>query len=216
MKKYLLLIIATVFTLSSVFAQQTKQRVLAECTINYMVDISELTGMDNTLIETFKATTKTVYIKGNKSRVDVNSPSFSQSVIYDKNTGNAVILREIGNNKFITTLNSDTWKKKNSTLDNTTIKTLDETKTILGYTCKKAILTLADGTNLNLYYVPTFIPSVKEYEFQFKEVPGFVLEYESQDKNGMKIKYTATKINLNPVSANKFEIPTSGYRILNE
>lgn len=216
MKKIVLLISLFALTTMSTFAQQDKQRVLAECTIDFSVDVSELTGLDNTTIETFKATTKTVYIKANQSRVDFKSPSFSQSVIYDKKTGDAVILREIGNNKFLTKLNSDTWKKNNSRFNNATFKTLDETKTILGYECKKAVLTLVDGVSLNLYYIPTFIPSVKEFEYQFKDVPGLVLEYESQDKNGQKIKYSATKINLNPVSISRFEIPTTGYRILNE
>jgi len=216
MKKIVLLISLFALTTMSTFAQQDKQRVLAECTIDFNVDVSELTGLDNTTIETFKATTKTVYIKANQSRVDFKSPSFSQSVIYDKKTGDAVILREIGNNKFLTKLNNDSWKKNNSRFNNATLKTLDETKTILGYECKKAVLTLVDGVSLNLYYIPTFIPSVKEFEYQFKDVPGLVLEYESQDKNGQKIKYSATKINLNPVSISRFEIPTTGYRILNE
>ncbi|MBX2930500.1 MAG: hypothetical protein KF781_00980 [Chitinophagaceae bacterium] len=216
MKKKILLIAIIAFTALYSFAQQEKQRVLSECTVDYIVDISEAVGLDNSLSETFKATTKTVYIKGNQSRVDFKSPSFSQSVIYDKKTGDAVILREIGGNKFLTNINADSWKKKNGSLDNATVQTLEETKTILGYDCKKAVLTLADGTSLHLFYVPNFVPSVKEFEYQFKNVPGFVLEYESQDKNGQKIKYTATKINLNPVSTTKFDIPTSGYRILNE
>ncbi|MCZ2223250.1 MAG: hypothetical protein LC122_06425 [Chitinophagales bacterium] len=216
MKKIILLFSLFAFTCLQPFAQQDKPRVLAECTIDFSVDVSELRGLDNTTLETFKATIKTVYIKGNQSRVDFISPSFSQSVIYDKNTGNAVILREIGNNKFLTKLSSDAWIKTNSRFENTTIKTLDETKTILGYECKKAILTLADGVSLNLYYLPKFIPSVKEFEYQFKDLPGLVLEYESQDKNGQIIKYTATKINVSPVPISKFDIPTTGYRILNE
>ncbi|HMZ45714.1 MAG TPA: hypothetical protein PKG56_01735 [Chitinophagaceae bacterium] len=210
------LIILTTFLLSvnTLLAQQ-RQRVIAECTVEFAVNTDDVKGIDNATLETFKSTSKTLYIKGYQSRVNFNSTSFSQSVIYNKRTGDAVILREIGGNKFLTKLDSLAWKKSNSRFENAQLTLLNETKIILGYECKKAILMLADSVSLNLYYTPGFIPSVSEFEFQFKNVPGFVLEYESQDKSGAKIKYFATKINLNPVSSSKFDIPTSGYRILN-
>ena len=88
-------------------------------------------------------------------------------------------------------------------------------KTILGYECKKAVLELKDGSTFTLYYATNIVPSVKEFEYQFKDIPGFVLEFESQETDSKKIKYTATKINLSPVQASRFDLPTSGYRILN-
>jgi hypothetical protein len=66
-----------------------------------------------------------------------------------------------------------------------------------------------------MYYATEIIPSVNENDYQFKAIPGFVLEYESEiDKGKSKITFTATKINLSPVPAAKFEIPKSGYKIL--
>ncbi|MDO9156009.1 MAG: hypothetical protein Q7U17_03995, partial [Sediminibacterium sp.] len=67
-----------------------------------------------------------------------------------------------------------------------------------------------------VYYASTITPSVREFEYQFKDIPGFVLEYEAKDGYTQKITYTATKISFNPVSAAKFEIPTTGYRLLND
>ena len=90
-----------------------------------------------------------------------------------------------------------------------------DTKTILGYECRKAVLQLKDGSAYSLYYTTTIIPSVREFEYQFKDIPGFVLEFESQETDSKVIKYTATKINLNPVLASKFDIPVTGYRLLN-
>lgn len=74
---------------------------------------------------------------------------------------------------------------------------------------------LKDGTVFTLYYASAIIPSVKEFEYQFKDIPGFVLEFESQEAEGKKIRYTAAKINLSPVQASRFDIPVSGYRLLN-
>ncbi len=212
MKQLFLFSSFTFFSLVAINAQNIK--VLAECTVSYSIQLQE-TNTTTPATEATKNATKTLFIKGNQSRVDLVSPSFSQSIIFDKALGNAVILREIGNNKFITKLDNAKWKGLNAKFEGLVVKELNEKKVILGYECKKAILELKDGSAFTVYYATSIIPSVKEFEYQFKDIPGFVLEYESQEQNGQKVKYIATTINLNPVSINKFDIPTSGFRVLN-
>jgi GLPGLI family protein len=195
--------------------QTTAQRVVADCTITYAISTEE-GNADKDVTESLKASTKTVYIKGNDSRTDLVSPSFTQSLLYNKTTGNAVILREFGNNKFMTRLDNAKWMAENKRYEGMTVALAgNETKTILGYECKKAVIQMKDGSSFVLYYAPAIAPSVKEFEYQFKDVPGFVLEFESQEADSKKIKYTATKINLSPVQASRFDVPTSGYRLLN-
>lgn len=193
------------------FAQQ---RVVAECTVTYQISLEE-SNQNKDVQNAIQQSTKTVYIKGNDSRVDLNSPSLIQSVIYDKTNGSAVILREFGNNKFMTSLNSKEWKEANKQFDGMSIKLTSETKTILGYECKKAVLSLKDSTVFNVYYASTIIPSVREFEYQFKDVPGFVLEFDIREQGTSVVRYKATKINLSPVQASRYDIPTSGYRLLN-
>lgn len=211
MKKIMLLI--TLNVLIGLSYAQT--RVVAECTVSYSISVDNATGLDKEAVELLKSSSKTVYIKGNDSRVDLMSSSFLQTMIFDKTTGNAVILRELGANKFMTKLESKAWVVQNSKYSGMTISYENETKNILGYDCKKAVLKLQNGTSFSVYYATAITPSVKEFEFQFKDIPGFVLEYEAQEGGAQKITYKATKINLNPVQASKFDIPTSGYRLLN-
>ena len=64
-----------------------------------------------------------------------------------------------------------------------------DTKKILDYTCKKAVLTLKNGTDYTVYYVPWLVPSVNENPFEFKDVPGLVLEYESSANNEKVTSY---------------------------
>ncbi len=197
------------------FQANAQQRVVADCTVTFAISTDE-SNTDKTVVESLKASTKTVYIRANDSRTDLVSPSFTQTLIYSKTSGTAVILREFGNNKFMTRLDNSQWLEENKKYEGMKVSfDAGEKKTILGYDCKKAILQLKDNSSLTLYYATTIVPSVKEFEFQFREIPGFVLEFESRDTEGKKIKYTATKINLSPVPASKFDIPTSGYRILN-
>jgi GLPGLI family protein len=201
------------FTLSGLIA--TAQRVVADCTISYAIGTDE-GNTDKDVTESLKASTKTVYIKGNDSRTDLVSPSFTQTLLYNKTSGNAVILREFGNNKFMTKLDNTKWAAENKKYEGMTVSlSPTETKTILGYECRKAVIQVKEGSTFTLYYATAIVPSVKEFEYQFKDVPGFVLEYEAQEGEGKKIKYTATKINLAPVPASRFDVPTSGYRLLN-
>jgi len=192
-----------------------QQRVVADCTVTYRVNLEEKGG-DKDVTESFGATTKTVYIRGNNSRVDLVSPAFKQSLLYDKTVASAVILREFGNHKLMTKLNHDQWIAVNKKMyDSMTIAYSGETKNILGFECKKAVLRLKNGTTFSLYYATNIIPSVREFQYEFKDIPGFVLEYESMEGENKKITYTATKVNISPVPVSKFEIPTSGYRIIN-
>src|SRR5262249_51378856 len=88
-----------------------------------------------------------------------------------------------------------------------------ETKTIAGYPCVKAIATMKDGSTFSVYYTKEIIPENPDYNMQFRNLDGLPLEYElTQGK--LKIKYTVSKIVMNPVPASKFDIPKSGYREL--
>jgi hypothetical protein len=62
-----------------------------------------------------------------------------------------------------------------------------------------------------VYYTPDLIPENRNYDYQFRSLNGLPLEYEL-NMGKMTIKYTVSKVNLNPVPASKFDIPKSGYR----
>jgi GLPGLI family protein len=209
MKKSLLLFLcfAEVF---GVFAQT--QKIVGDCTITYSISIDGVNSANN--IST--GTIKTLYVRGMKSRVDLSSQTFNQSILYDSNTGIATILKEVGANKYISSYSAEKWKDQNKKYDGIIITTESETKTILGYECKKATAKLKDGTTFSMYYATSIIPQTSENPYEFKNVPGFVLQYESQGENNQKIIFTATSINLFPVPYSKFEIPSTGYRILQQ
>jgi GLPGLI family protein len=89
----------------------------------------------------------------------------------------------------------------------------DETKTILGYKCKKAIGKLADGTTFTVWYTPDLVPENHDFQYVNRSLPGLAMEYESNMGN-LKVTYTVSKINLSPVPAARFDLPKSGYRVL--
>jgi len=206
MKRTLLLLLSLP-AFEVIFPQHSM--VVGDCTVTY-----KISGSDAATNNNLSGATKIFYVKGKMARTDIIGSNYKQSVIYDNASGIAVILKEIGSEKYMSTLSADDWKKQNIRFERQTIKLDDDTKTILGYECKKAIAKLKDGSIYNMYYTTAIIPSASENPYEFKDIPGFVLEYDTGGNKSSKITYTAVQINFDPVPASKFKIPTSGYRIL--
>lgn len=200
----------SILLLFSVAVQaQTKPKVVTECTVDFAVAFGE--GATTNA----QQASMVLYVKGQQSRLDFISPSYTQIKYHNSKDNSAVILQDLGATKVRRDLDSAKWSKLNAKYEDLAITYSDESKTILGYECKKATITLKDGSTYSLFYAPAIVPSTKDYEFQFKTIPGFVLEYETvADGSTQKVKYTATKINLSPVAQSKFDLPKSGYRVL--
>jgi GLPGLI family protein len=210
MKRTLTITALFIFTLTSIAVKAQKK--VSELTLVYDASIS--TG-DNQpkLADAFDGATTSVYIKGNLSRSEMSSALASFTTIHDARTGTAVVLQEISGQKLLIKMTAENWKDKNKRYEGITFKPLDETKTIAGYKCTKALATMKDGSSFTVYYTKEIMPENNDYNIQFKNLDGLPLEYELiQGK--LKIKYTVSKINMNPVPASKFDIPKSGYREL--
>jgi len=187
---------------------QVKPKVITECTVDFTVAYGDSSNSS-------QQASMVLYIKSMQSRLDFISPSYTQVKFFNAKDNTGAILQEVGATKVRRDVDSAKWNKLNQKYEGLNVALSNETKTILGYECKKAVITLKDGSSFSLYYASAIMPSTREYEFQFRNIPGFVLEYETvADGSNQKVKYTATKINLSPVAPGKMEIPKAGYRIL--
>ncbi|HUR11340.1 MAG TPA: hypothetical protein VM012_08220 [Flavitalea sp.] len=188
------------------------QKKVSELTLVY--DAAITTGStEPKMADAFDGATTTVYLKGNLSRSEMASAIFSSTTIHDSKTGSAVVLREVSGQKLLIRMSPENWQEKNRRYQGITFVNTAERKTIAGYQCIKAEAKLPDGATFTVFYTPDLVPENKEYDYQFKNLNGLPLEYElTQGK--LKIKYTVSKINMNPVPASKFDIPKSGYREL--
>jgi GLPGLI family protein len=184
----------------------TAQKIVSDCTVTFSI------SGNNSLADA----TKVFYVKGNMTRTDIVGKNYRQSTIYNSTSGLAVILKEVGAEKYLTRLSAEKWSDFNKKYEGMDIVLMEESKVILGYSCKKGIAKLKDGSSFSFFYTPSIIPSSSENKYQFKGIPGFVLEYETTiGKDNQKISFTATKINLNPVPLSTFEVNESNYRLLN-
>jgi GLPGLI family protein len=205
MKNY----IATFVFLCAILSVSAQKRI-SEMTLVY--DAKVTTGnSEPKMADAFDGATTTIYLKGHQSRSEMVSALFSSTTVHDLKTGSAVVLREVSGQKLLIRMTADDWQEKNTRYKGITFKNTGETKEIAGYKCQKAEATMSDGSKFIVYYTPDIIPENKEYDYHFKNLEGLPLEYELTQRS-LTIRYTVSKINMNPVPASKFDIPKSGYR----
>lgn len=185
------------------------QKKVSELSVVY--DCMITSGNTSKPVNGFDGSTNTIYIKGNLSRSETTSSSFSSSTIYDSKTGRAVILKEVSGQKLLIHLSPENWQEMNKRDNGIVFTAPGETKTIAGYKCIKAIGKTSYGAELIVYYTVEIVPDNKDYNTKFKNLEGLPLEYELIYEN-RKILYTVAKISLNPVPASKFDLPKNGYR----
>ena len=190
--------------------QTQAQKLLSEGTIQY--DVSVQTGTnDPKMADGFDGATALVLIKGSHSRSELKSAIGSSITLYDSRTGNGVIMREFGAQKLLIRMNRQNWIDRNKKYDGIVFTKTGETKKIAGYNCEQAIGKLADGSSFTVYYTTEIRVENRDYDAQFKNLPGVPLEFESTVSN-IKVRYAASRVSFDPVPIQRFEIPTSGYR----
>ncbi|MBC7904195.1 MAG: hypothetical protein H7Y27_12260 [Gemmatimonadaceae bacterium] len=210
MKKKIFSVFAVLlFTGISAFSQKK----VSELTLVYDASISSGASAQPKLADAFDGTTTTIYIKGMMSRSEMSSALASFVTIHDARTGAATVLQEISGQKLLIRMTAENWQEKNRRYEGVTFIPGTETKVIAGYKCRQALATMKDGSTFSVFFTDEIVPENAEYSAQFRNLEGIPLEYElTQGK--LKIKYTVSRITLNPVPASKFDIPKTGYREL--
>ncbi len=204
--------IAIVILILSFINPLQAQKVLSEGVIVY--DITIQTGSkEPQLADMFDGAKTTIYLKGGQSRTEMVSPLGSTTTIFDARSNAGAVLKEYGNQKLLIKMTKEDWTDLNSKYSGIAFTLENETKEIAGYQCQKAHAKLKDGSSFTVFFTKDLATENKDYDFQFKNLPGLPLEYESVMGN-LKVKYSASKIAFDPVPMQKFAIPTAGYRQL--
>lgn len=200
----LLMLSSAVFS----FAQKT----ISEGTMVYDIVIQS-GNKEPQMSDALDGGTITVLLKGGQSRSDMVSALGKETTIHDTKTGNAVILKEYSGQKLMITLTKENWETKNKSYSDIKFELTEETKTIAGYTCKKAVAVMPGGKSFVVYYATDLAVTNKEYNASFKNLPGLAMQYE-YESGTMKYKYTLSKISFESIPASKFDFPKSGYRVM--
>jgi GLPGLI family protein len=212
-KKFTQVLLASFALLASLPALAQKK--LTEGSILYDITINNGTDKPQNA-EFLDGATNAVYIKAGKVRTEMVSSLGTQSTIIDQTGGkkDVTILKEYGAQKFMINLTAADWSELNRKYENVTF-TYDPTatKNIQGFSAKKAIGKLADGTTFTVWYTPDITVDNKDFQYANRNLPGLALEYETVMGN-LKVVYTVSKLSFAPVPQAKFDLPKAGFRVM--
>jgi len=188
-----------------VFQLQAQTKVVGECTITY--DIHQISSNGDTSL----VGQKQVFIKGNSCKTILTTPEITQTLIFNTQQETAIILKEIGLNRFLQYIQYASISPVNLVAS----KKNGVISSILDYPCESITLSWADVTSMDVTYTNLILPTVTVYEQAFKEIPGLVMRYQLTTKLGNTIIYSATKLDLSPIRLNVFEVNKENYQRIN-
>lgn len=188
------------------------QKALNDGTLIYSMAVE--TGSDAPkMADMLDGATTTVFIKGKQSRVELVSGLGSEASIYNATTQSGFILKDYSGQKLLITLTQSDWESNNKKYEGIVFENTGETSVISGFSCRKANAKLKNGTTFTVWYTTDVTLGNKDYDPQFKTLPGLAVQYE-MTSGKMKFKFTLTKVSYDAVSSSKFDMPKSGYRIM--
>lgn len=161
--------------------------------------------------------------KNTKVLTEMSSMMFTnQTLIDDK--GMLMLMEQMGNKIAVKQTKEEMEKEEAKQKDKPTdpkIEYTTETKTIAGYECKKAVVTVVGKDKkeekMDVWYSDKFENMNKEGKGRgqsfMKGLKGVPFEY-SGAQGPMKFKMVAKEVSTDPVADAKFELSTEGYKMM--
>lgn len=141
-----------------------------------------------------------IQLKGNKSRVEQNQMMGKNVIVSDMDQKNGFMEMEMAGQKLRMNISTEEFDVEEGKIEN--IEYVDESKTIAGYPCKKAIIKDDSG---NLAMTVFYTEKIKnQAQKEFVGLKGFPLEY-SMSQNGINMVMTAATITEESVSDDLFQ-----------
>jgi GLPGLI family protein len=186
MKKLILSLTFAVITCLSAQAQLTEGHVKYE--INMTSDNPEM----EMAISMMQGSTLDLYFSGEKTRSEMSMGSIMKMVtLTDSKTEEMLMLMSgmMGNSAIKSTFSE--IEAENEETPEIEVEVLDETKTIEGYLCKKALVTDADGNEMVFWITEEIEVNKKGQSYLNEKVPGFPMEFEL-NQGDMKMSMLVT------------------------
>jgi hypothetical protein len=204
MKLYKLTLLAL---LSLTVIPSLAQKAIKEGKIIYEITYPESDFSDQQLA--MMPSEATIYFKNDKTRMEMSmGMGMSTVVITDNKAKVSTTLMDVMGNKIATKSTEADIEKDSKEQGDYKVEITDETKTIAGYTCKKAIVTNSDGESSDIYFCEDIKLEGENWsQKQFKDIKGFPLMY-SLKQRGITMQMTAKKVSAEQVDNSKFIIPS--------
>src|SRR5690554_967484 len=183
--KIITLLTTFIFTVGFLFAQ--------EITVKYDLTMKSDDPEVQAQLGMMQGSTLQVFSKGNKSRTEMSMGGLmTTTTILDSDKKKGVLIMDGMLGKQASTFDEE-MNETEDTDENLEVELVDETKEILGYTCKKAIIYTEDDVELVYWYTEDVVATDGSLnKYVKKEVPGFALEF-SVEQPQMTMVFVATE-----------------------
>lgn len=187
MKKLILIASVILLTVSG-WSQVTEGH------ISYKIDLTSDNPDMQSALSMMQGSLLDVYFMGPSTRAEMKMGSMMNvTSISNEKTGDVLMLMSgmVGFNAIKTTLTE--LKSQSQEEPKVEISLLDEKKEILGYVCKKAIITDEEGNESTFWYTEDILASKEGQNYLNDKVPGFPLEYDINN-SGFKMTMIASSV----------------------
>jgi hypothetical protein len=152
----------------------------------------------------------TVMIKGTKSKTEYQTNMGNQTEISDYAEKTKIALINMMGQKYAIKQTAEEIEKENAKEPKATVEMTNETKTIAGYLCKKAVVTQSDNgtkTTFDVFYTSDLGSKVVNFDNPiYKEIDGVLMEF-SMKTPQISMKFTASSVEKKTIAAKEFDIP---------
>ena len=154
--------------------------------------------------ETYNGGMQTLFDAGHHARLRLASLMRIQSVIFNRGAKSFTIVTESSRPQQQAVLNLGQWSAYNGKYAQAVVKLKDDTLSLLGYVCRKAIIRLHDGGEITAWYTPD-LKSASQSLLQpaFAGLLGLVLKYEYTCRR-TTVQYTASSVSRGAIDPSVF------------
>ncbi len=152
----------------------------------------------------------TVMIKGARSRTDILTGGGDRVELTDHQEKTKIKLLNMMGQKYAITYTADDIARETAKEPPVKVELSNETKTIAGYLCKHAMITVNDISGkylIEVYYNSEL--GGKQANFDkglYKDIDGVLMEF-SMKTSEMVMRFTATSVEKKAISSKEFDIP---------
>lgn len=157
-------------------------------------------------------TEATMYFKSDKTRMEMQmGMGMNMITLADNKSKTTTILMDVMGNKTAMKMTEEDIKREVKSTGEYEITKTNETKTIAGFLCRQAVVTLKDKNSFNVWYTDQIKVNNSNWNNQFKNIDGFLMEFRMDQKNGLSMQMTAKKIMEEKPGDELFVVP-DGYK----
>lgn len=154
-----------------------------------------------------------MWFKGDKMKMKMPMGMGMESTVLVMKDQVYLLMNLMGDKMAIKSSKEDMAKMSKSQKENKVKQLLNETKSIAGFECKKAIMSAGNGEEMVVWYTDK-IKSSSSWYYQMEGLNGFPLEF-SMNTGGMDVRMIAQEVKLDDLKDDMFVVP-EGYRIMTQ